>query len=260
VIDSARWLLKVLVLPPVPFLLVLVAGLVLLMRGRRLALVLVVPATLALWLMTTPAGGKLLLDILLDPPPPLSAAAVSDLRGKPDAAIVILGGGRRPLVPEYHGADLVPRSIERLRYGLWLARATGLPVAFSGGIGHGGEPGLSEAEIAALTAEREFGQPLRWTETASRDTRENAVNTVALLGRAGVRQIVLVTHAAHIPRALRNFRRASESAQAGIAIVAAPMGGPTTRDLHASDWISSPGGYDLCWSVFYEWLGLLAGA
>ena len=259
-IEEARSLLKVLVLPPVPFLLVLIAGLIPLMRGKRLGLLLVAPSVLALWLMTTTAGGKILLAVILDPPAPLTVPELVALQDQPDTAIVILGGGRRPLVPEYHGPSLVPRGMERLRYGLWLARNTGLPVAFSGGIGHGGQPGQSEAEIAALIARRDFGYEIRWTETASRDTRENADNTVALLRGEGIRHIVLVTHAAHMPRALRNFRRASEATQVGITITAAPMGAPINRELRRSDWVSSPVGYDLCWSVFYEWMGLLADA
>lgn len=259
-IESARWLLKILVLPPTPFLLVLVAGLILLLRGRRLALALVFPAVLALWLTTTTGGGKLLLHVLLDPPPALSPTAIAALRNLPDTAIVVLGGGRRPLVPEYHGPSLAPRGVARLRYGLWLARNTGLPVAFSGGIGHGGETGPSEAEIAAMIAQRDYGYPIRWTETTSRDTRENATNTIALLHGTGIRQVVLVTHAAHMPRALRHFRQAIEARQAGITIIAAPMGAPASNELQGSDWIPGPEGYDLCWSIVYERMGLLAGA
>ena len=56
--------------------------------------------------------------------------------------------------------------------------------------------------------------PLRWTEDRSRDTRENAAATVALLRAAGVRQIVLVTHASHMPRAMRLARIAGLNAAA----------------------------------------------
>lgn len=259
-IESARWLLKILVLPPAPFLLLLVAGLVLLARYRRLALAMIVSSVLGLWLTTTVAGGKLLLAALLDPPAALTASDVAALRDQPDTAIVVLGGGRRPFVAEYGGPSLVPRGMARLRYGLWLARQTGLPVAFSGGVGHGSEPGQSEAEIAAEIAARDFAHPLRWTETSSRDTRENAANTIALLRDTGIRRIVLVTHAAHMPRALRNFRNASDQVQAAITISAAPMGAPTSVKVRSSDWVPSPAGYDLCWSVVYEWAGLLAGA
>ena len=61
----------------------------------------------------------------------------------------------------------------------------------------------------AEIARAEWNVPLRWTETASRDTHENAVNTVALLRPAGIREIVLVTHGLHMPRALREFRAAA---------------------------------------------------
>jgi hypothetical protein len=37
--------------------------------------------------------------------------------------------------PEYGVGNLAAPSLERLRYGLWLSRSTGVPVAFSGGVG-----------------------------------------------------------------------------------------------------------------------------
>ena len=68
--------------------------------------------------------------------------------------------------------------------------------------------GSTEAAIADRIAREEFGLPLRWREDRSRDTRENAAASVRLLRAAGVRRIVLVTHAWHMPRALRAFQEA----------------------------------------------------
>jgi uncharacterized SAM-binding protein YcdF (DUF218 family) len=149
-------------------------------------------------LLSTGAIGKLLLNGLLRPPPALNSTEIAELRKSPRTAIVVLGGGRRELAPEYGVATLTPRSIERLRYGLWLARETGLPAAFSGGIGHGAKVGATEGDIAARIAERDFGRPLRWLETSSRDTRENALRSVALLQPLGIEKIVVVTHANHM--------------------------------------------------------------
>ena len=106
-------------------------------------------------------------------------------------------------------------SLERLRYGLWLAGQTGAPVAFSGGIGYAQEGSTAEAKVAAKIAADEFGRPIRWVESESRDTRENAALTMALLKPAGINHIVLVTHGYHMPRALRAFTRSRRPGDPG---------------------------------------------
>ena len=171
---------------------------------------------------------------------------------------MVLGGGRQVLAPEYGISTLNARSIERLRYGLWLSRETNLPVAFSGGVGHGARPGPSEAEIAARIAEREFNRPLRWTEGESRDTRENAVKTVALLREQGIETIVLVTHNYHMRRALRNFQRAAEGSK--VKIVAAPLGLPMPGRISALQWLPGLDGFEDTQLALHEWLGYLVGA
>ena len=115
--------------------------------------------------------------------------------------------------------------MERLRYGLWLARETGLPVAFSGGTGYAQRQGPARGRgrgadrACATSAGRCNG-----SRPASRDTRENAERSVALLRPAGVTRIVLVTHGWHMRRSLRAFERAIARSGGGIALVAAPMG------------------------------------
>ena len=79
------------------------------------------------------------------------------------------------------------------------------PLAFSGGVGWAQQGSTSEARVAAKIAAEEFGRPLRWVEDDSRDTRENAAKTIALLKPAGIQHIVLVTHGYHMRRALRAF-------------------------------------------------------
>ncbi len=63
--------------------------------------------------------------------------------------------------------------------------------------------------------EKEFRVPVKWTEGASRNTRENAYKSFAILNRDGIKRIALVTHAWHMPRAAREFE------QAGFKIVPA---------------------------------------
>jgi uncharacterized SAM-binding protein YcdF (DUF218 family) len=257
-IESWKPVISALVLPPLPLLLLILAGARLIYRRRLLAWSMLLLGVLGIWFSCTTALSIGLTQWLLRPPPVLTETPIAELKRAPATAIVVLGGGRRLLAPEYGVSGLHERSIERLRYGVWLSKETGLPLAFSGGIGHGGDAGPSEAEIAARIAEREFGRPLKWTETDSRDTRENAIKTVALLQAQGIRQIVLVTHAYHMTRALLNFRRAAEGQS--ITIVPAPMGMRASGRLRYADWIPSADGFEGTRLVLHEWLGRIMGA
>ena len=118
-------MIAALVLPPVPLLLVLVGARLLLAR-RGLGWLLILLATVGLWLGACTGIGALLGRVLTKPPPALTSAQVAQLRADAKAR---RGHHRhrrarrraRHLAPEYGTADLRPRSLERLRYGLWLA-------------------------------------------------------------------------------------------------------------------------------------------
>jgi uncharacterized SAM-binding protein YcdF (DUF218 family) len=118
-------------------------------------------------------------------------------------------------------------TLQRVRYAAALHRRTGLPVLTSGGVpARDVEP---IAESMARTMEQELGATVRWRENRSADTWENARFSADLLREAGVRRILLVTHAFHMPRALHCFR-----AQ-GLEVVAAPTAfrGPAWEDLRS---------------------------
>lgn len=259
-IESWKPWLSLLVMPPVPFLLLIPVGARLMFRRRALAWSLVLLGTLGAWLSGCIGTGTLLERWLLLPPRALAPSEIADLKRAPRTAIVVLGGGRKLLAPEYGVSDLRPMSVERLRYGAWLARETALPLAFSGGIGHGSPAGPSEAEIATRVAERDFGRPLRWSEGSSRDTTENAIRSIDLLRPQGIEHIVLVTHGYHMPRALRAFHRAAERGGKAIQVTAAPMGLTVQRIGDFASWVPTAEGYEQVRLVVHEWLGLLAGA
>jgi uncharacterized SAM-binding protein YcdF (DUF218 family) len=107
-------------------------------------------------------------------------------------------------------------------------------------------------------AEREFGRPLRWQETESRDTHENAVKTVALMRAQGIERIVLVTHGNHMRRSVANFERAAVGLR--LQIIAAPMGQPAAGRMRLADWLPSTIGFDYTRVAIHEWLGYLLGA
>ena len=259
-IEGWKPTLTALVLPPVPLLLLVLAGAWLLTRRRVLGSLLLALGCAGLWLMGTEAAAMAIERSVLKPPPALSASAIAALRRAPKTAIVVLGGGRVMLALEYGVSSLKPRSIDRLRYGIHLGRETGLPVVFSGGVGYGAQPGLSEAEIAARIAEREFGFKLRWLETESRDTRENALRSVALLRQQGIEHIVLVTQAYHMPRALKHFENAAAAAGPALRLTPAPMDKTPDGHLQVTDWLPSLQGYENTRLNLHEWLGWLLGA
>jgi hypothetical protein len=93
-IEGWKPLASTLLLPPVPMLLLVLVGARLMFRRRLLA-----------WLL-----------ILLN-----------ELKRAPKTAIVVLGGGRGAYAPKYGMSTLHPRTVDRLRHGLWLARETNLP-------------------------------------------------------------------------------------------------------------------------------------
>ena len=259
-LEGWKPLLTTLLMPPVPFLLLTLAGARLMFHRRLLAWIMLLLGTLGIWLSCTSAIGQLLNQGLLQPPRALNRGDIAELKRAPRTAVVVLGAGRWALAPEYGVSTLKAGSVERLRFGIWLSRETDLPLAYSGGIGHGAPDGNTEAEIAARITQREFGYKLRWQEGRSRDTRENALFTVAMLQAEGIEHIVLVTHDHHMKRGLRNFARAVSADSAPMRLTAAALGVRAGGPMLASAWLPTVEGFEQTRAVLHEWVGLLAGA
>jgi uncharacterized SAM-binding protein YcdF (DUF218 family) len=263
-LQSWKVILTALVLPPVPLIVLALVGARMMSWRRGLGWLVLVVSLGMLYLSHCAAVGEWMMRTWLRPPPPLAARAVAELRQqiglKRPIAIIALGGGTESRAPEYGVSSLKWGSLERLRYALWLARETGAPVAFSGGVGHGQGEGAPEAEIAARISVREFGLPIRWAETDSRDTRENALRMVPVLKADGVTRIVLVTHAWHMPRALRAFDDVARRLGGGVEIVPAPIAWAPRVERPLLRWLPSAEGYTLSRQVLREGIGLLMGA
>jgi len=259
-IEAWKPALQLLVIPPLPLLLLALLALLLLRRHPRLGRALGLLSVGLLWAVCTPFVGHGLVDVLTRPPPPLSAAQVAALEGAPRTAILVLGAGRKALAPEYGQPGLTGLTQDRLRLGWWLARQTGLPLGYSGGIGHGVSGGLTEADVVQLVTRREQGVPLRWAEDRSRDTNENARYSVAMLQADGITQLVLVTHGFHQQRALAAFRRAIAQSGQPMRLVPAPAGLNPPLGPELGDLLPSPDGLAHSRWAIHEWLGWLAGA
>jgi uncharacterized SAM-binding protein YcdF (DUF218 family) len=252
-----RWLL-----PPLPLLALVVLGALLLRRRPRLGGLLLWPGVAGLWLCSLPVVADALTDVLTPSPPALSAEDHARLRGerRVRTAIVVLGSGRIETALEYGLASPKPYTLERLRYGLWLAGRTGLPVAYTGGLGPGAPVGATEAEVAQRVATEEFRRPLRWVEDQARDTTENGRYTVALLHAEGIERIVLVTHGFHMRRALRAFERAAKAAGTPMQLLPAPLGLQPRGRWTVIDWWPDTESMMQVRTVLREWLGYVAGA
>jgi uncharacterized SAM-binding protein YcdF (DUF218 family) len=234
-------LMKALVLPPAGPLLLAAAGLVIARRHPRRGCVVAALGIGLLWLLAMPVVAFLLLrSLAVDPPLAVEQAQTAQ-------AIVVLGGGTRRNALEYGGDTVGRLTLERVRYGAWVAKRTGLPVLVAGGATSDGE---AEATLMAQVLTAEFGVPVRWIEPESLDTHENAVRSATMLRRDGVARIVLVAHAFDMPRARAEF------AAQGMGVVPAPTGIPSDEPDTFLDWLPSMAGLQGSYYALYEWLGL----
>jgi len=233
-------LLKALVLPPTGPLLLSAVGLVILSRFPRAGRTLAAAGVFLLLALSVPMVAIALLRAV-DVPPPLDVE-----RAKSAHAVVILGGGVRRNALEYGGDTLGRLTLERVRYGAHVARVTGLPVLVTGGSVLGGE---TEAKLMKDSLEQEFGVGVRWVETRSRNTHENAVRSAEILRAAGIDRVVLVAHAVDMPRAGGEFE-----AQ-GIAIIKAPTEIPASYDGGLLNYVPSIAGLEGSYFALYEILG-----
>jgi uncharacterized SAM-binding protein YcdF (DUF218 family) len=243
---SAAWFFKdilvAFLLPPGNALLLLsLAGL---FRHRRWAFGLAMLGALLLLLQSLPlVSGALMAS--------LEARAGPAIQGKDGSqAIVVLSGGLSTDAPEYGGDTAGARTLLRLRYGALLAHRYELPVLVTGG--RPDNATRTEAAVMADILAKEFAVKVRWQETQSRTTAENAALSAAILRAAGIRRVVLVTQAFHMPRAARLFR------DAGIEVVPAPTNFTSTgrTPLAPSDFLPGVGALQNSYYALHEWLGM----
>ncbi len=134
------------------------------------------------------------------------ALAAEQINNTPAELIVVLAGGIKAYKKEYHGADISGFTVPRLRYAAYLQKRTGLPIMAAGGINKGG---ITEAELMRQVLREEYAVKARiYIETVSQNTFENAIGVKQLLKAQGIKEILLVTSAFHMPRALAVFEGA----------------------------------------------------
>ncbi|MFL1463426.1 YdcF family protein, partial [Roseococcus sp. DSY-14] len=162
-------------------------------------------------------------------------------------AIVILGAEARE-GPAGHEPG--PLTLERLRAGAALARATGLPVLVTGGVVSRNGPPV--AQLMAESLQADFGVAARWVEGEAADTRGNALRSAALLRADGVEAARLVTHGWHMRRAQEAFARA------GLPVQPAPARLGLPAAFAWPDLVPRPDNWGTSWFMLREWAGLWA--
>ncbi|MGY2262030.1 YdcF family protein [Pseudomonas sp. SDO55104_S430] len=209
-----RYFVKHLLMPPGILILLLILAWWLRRSRPRLAGFCFAVGLGGFWLMSLPAVVQWSAG-LLEREPPLARDEWATL-GQHADAIVVLGSGRERGDVAWDTDQPTGVGLERQRYAARLAKASGLPVLTSGGLHYDTPP--SEAQIMADSLRDDFGVTVRWQEGQSRTTWENAQMTAKVLLPEGVKRVVVVTTAAHMPRAVWSFRKA------GFEVVPAPVG------------------------------------
>ncbi len=225
---------EAILLPPMLFLFLGLAGLLI---ARWLAWF----GMLGLLVLAVPAVGTgmyvvLERDLPLTPPP-----------DAPPQAIVVLGGDISRSGSD--GLVLQPGalSLQRERTGADLYRHTHLPILISGGSLHDGESPL--AAVMADSMEHDFQVPVRWAETGSRDTWDNAHLSAVILRENGIHSVYLVTQAWHMRRAILAF------AGTGITVTAAPTRIDRMQSSLAQYLVPVPSGWITSYYAFHEFVG-----
>lgn len=207
---AVKTFLHIMIVPPAGPLLLAALGAWLLRAkadaaARRAGWALLIAGLASLWLLSTPIVADALTRLTQHYP------ALDLSRPVNAQAVVILGGGEaRAKAPEYGGEPAAGiELLERLAYGAFVARRTGLPVLVTG---HG-----TEALAMRASLQRNFGVQARWVDLEARDTFENASYSARLLKPQGITRIVLVTTSNH------EWRAAHEFEAAGFTVVPGPV-------------------------------------
>lgn len=230
-------LLQVLADPGTLFLLLLFIGLCMLRRraARRLlcltfaAMVLVSALPLGAWLLA-PLENRF---------PVLSAPTT------PVAGIVVLGGSTSQALTAARAQPQLGGNAERLIEFVHLARLhPSARLIFAGGSGRLLAEPLRESDVARMVFAELGVDPARVEyDSESRSTFENARNALALARPKPGETWLLVTSAAHMPRAMLTFQKA------GFPMTAFPV-----------DFQTAPGVTEVHFSLGGGLIGLVAGA
>jgi uncharacterized SAM-binding protein YcdF (DUF218 family) len=239
---------KGLLLPPGSLMLVFGVGVVVGRWRPRLRNWLCGGSMAVLYLLSTGVGSWLIgrpLELL----EPTLDASQAKSRAQ---AIVVLSASRIKRSPEYGGQNIPDFiALERMTYGAYLARLSGLPLLVSGGLISHDPKDEPLAPTMTRLFNSAFGLQVRWTESHSGTTAQNASLSAAMLKRDGVTRIILVTNAMHMRRARIAFERE------GLEVIPGPTFYVTAPGFEPLDLVPTAENLRRSYYAVYEWLGLV---
>ena len=239
-------LIRELILPPASLFILLALGLVLQRRLPGIGRMLALGSVAALYLLCSGFGVAALVAPLEKLARPLDGT-----QGTGAQAIVVLAAGRIAEAPEYGGNEQPDYiALARLRYAARLHRETGLPILASGGNGTADGRFKPKALAMERALREEFAVPVRWLDTESENTAQNAEFSANVLKKESIHRILLVTDAMHMPRSVMAFERN------GMEVVAAPtvfFARGTVTWLHL---LPTAENLRRSYYALYEWIGL----
>ena len=233
-------------MPPMCLLIATPAGVIIAFWWRRTGLAIALISSLLLYASCTRFVSERLLVLVENLVPPPSATALGDAQ-----AIAVLSGD------VYHGEpggvpdDVGYSTLQRLRLAADLYRSHPLPVLVTGGIVE--KSTESAAALMARALENDYGIKPRWIEDKSRNTFENGTYSATILKADNITQVIVVTEAWHMPRAVWSF------AHAGLTAIPAPAERTyPTRRLAWSEFDADYASFARSFYALHELLGLAA--
>ena len=232
-----------------------VVALLLLFKGRlRAGLVMASASLLGLWFFSTPWVASALATSLEGRYPPLAVEST------PEAdLILVLGGAIAAAQPPVQPHINLGSAADRVWHAGALYRAGKARWVL---LSAGNQPGLEQVQSEA-EAMREMllglgvaASAIR-VETRSQTTRENAIYSKEIVRQLGVRRVLLVTSALHMPRAMAVFRSAFQDV--GVTLIPASTDAEALGGEWDPLWRWLPQANSLAWSTraTKEYLGLV---
>jgi len=192
-------LLQALVFPPLNSILIMILGLLLLRFFRKAGFTILIIGILSLYIQSIPLTAYVLTKSRELPPLEMTQLKAND-------AIVVIGGGVNGNGFEYESGISVNRNtLIRLQYTAYLAKKYPRKLIVTSG-GYTGK--FREGDVMKYILVNSFGvkNPIL-VENNSRNTDENAEFVAKLLLDKNIHNIILITEAYHMRRAMMLFKK-----------------------------------------------------
>ena len=192
-------LLQSFIFPPLNAMLIIFLGILLLRFYKKIAITLLTLGLLFLYIQSTPLMAYYFTKTI-------ELAPLDEIKLESAQAIVVLGGGVNGNSYEYQqGVSAKVATLIRLNYAAYLAKKYPKKLIITSG-GYTGTNREARVMKSALINDFEIENPII-LEDNSRNTDENAQFVAKILAPLHIKDIILVTQASHMKRAMMLFKK-----------------------------------------------------